>query len=160
VATKTFATFKLDEQLYGIDILFVREINKQIDLTPVPHSPNYIRGLLNLRGQIVTVMDLHERLNSAKSRTSEDSCNVILKTDHELNSIRQREKRTELKSINDTVGLLVDAIDEIVTIDDKDLDPKPKNMSESQAKYVEGVVKLQDQLLAILAVDRLLEVEQ
>ncbi|MBY0405682.1 MAG: chemotaxis protein CheW, partial [Cyanobacteria bacterium] len=84
MATRSFATFHLNEQLFGIDILLIREINKQLDISIVPHSPNYIRGLVNLRGQIVTILDLNKRLSLGDSVLSGNSHNVILKTEAEV----------------------------------------------------------------------------
>ena len=156
MATKTFTTFKLNEQLFGVEILYVREINKQMDITPVQHAPEYIRGLTNLRGQIVTVMDLLKRLSGIESTISEKSCNLIIKTDQELSIIRRRENREDITSAPDPVGLLVDDIDEIVAVDSEEIDPPPNNIGELEGKYLSGVIKLDGTLIGILSVKKLL----
>ena len=157
MTTTTFATFQLDQQLFGIEILYVREVNKQLDMTPVPHAPDYVRGLLNLRGQIVTILDLKKRLSSTKTQVSGSSCNLILKTEQELNPIRQREKRPDLATSADPVGLMIDSIDEIVTVDTALIADPPVNMDPHEQKYLSGVVTLDKRLLGILSVDKILE---
>ena len=160
MATKTFATFKLGKQLYGVDVMYVREINKQIDITPVPHAPEYIRGLVNLRGQIVTVMDIIKRLTPDFTTVTDSTCNLIIKTDNELAPIRQREDRPDLKSVQDSVGLLVDEIDEIVTFDDKEISPPPTNVGKVEGKFMSGVVQLPEGLLVILSIEKVLQHNQ
>lgn len=154
---KTFTTFRLNEQLFGIEILYVREINKQLDITPVQHAPEYIRGLINLRGQIVTVLDINKRLNGQLTEITPLSCNVILRTDAEMAPIRQMQKRDDLISVADSVGLLIDDIDEIVSVDPEDIEMPPPNISERFGRYLEGVIKLEKELLTILSVPPLLE---
>ncbi|MFP5213899.1 MAG: chemotaxis protein CheW, partial [Acidobacteriota bacterium] len=91
--TKQFVTFRINGSLLGLDVLTVREINRVLDLTPVPHAPDYVRGLINLRGRTVTVFDLGVRLGQPASAITEESHNVVLK--------------------HDSVGLLVDAIGDV-----------------------------------------------
>jgi len=158
MATRTFTTFKLNGQLFGIEVLYVREINKQIDLTPVQHAPQFIRGLVNLRGQIVTVMDLIRRLTPNKIKLTDKTCNLILKTDAEIAGVRGREQRDDLASSPDPVGLLVDEIQEIVTVDDSEIDSPPNNIGDIEGRYLSGVVKLDGALLGILSVDKVLAV--
>ncbi len=157
MSNKTFATFKLGEQLFGVEVLYVREINKQIDITPVQHSPQFIRGLVNLRGQIVTVMDLLQRLKGNSTKLTDQTCNLVLKTDQEISIIRHREDRDDLVTTNDTVGLLVDAIDEIVTVEEEEIDPPPTNIGQVEGQYLDGVVKLDNELLAILSIEKVLQ---
>lgn len=157
MSSKTFATFRLGDQLFGVEVLFVREINKQIDITVVQHAPEFIRGLVNLRGQIVTVMDLLQRIKGSSTKLTDQTCNLILKTDQEITPIRNRESREDLVSSSDTIGLLVDEIDEIITVEDEEIDPPPTNMDKNEGNYLDGVVKLDGELLAILSVPRVLQ---
>jgi purine-binding chemotaxis protein CheW len=157
MATRSFATFHLNEQLFGIDILLIREINKQLDISIVPHSPNYIRGLVNLRGQIVTILDLNKRLSLGDSVLSGNSHNVILKTEAEVSSIREREGRNDLASSTDKVGFLVNDIQDVITIDDSEIEPSLVNSNGIEGKYFDGVVKLDNALMSILNVKRIIE---
>lgn len=156
MSTRRFSTFLLGEQLFGIDILYVREINKNLDITHVQHAPAYIRGLVNLRGQIVTVMDLNQLLGQAQQHISETSYNVILKTDHELASIREREDRDDINTVGDIVSFLVDDIGDVVTVDHEEISPPPANIGTVDSKYLSGVVKLDNTLMAVIRVDKVL----
>jgi purine-binding chemotaxis protein CheW len=157
MATRSFATFHLNDQLFGIDILLIREINKQLDLSIVPHAPNYIRGLVNLRGQIVTILDLNRRLSVGDSNLSRHSHSVILKTESEMSAIREREGRNDLMSVQDKVGFLVDDIEDVITVDEQEIEPPLTTLSGIEGKYFSGVVKLENTLMAILNVKRIIE---
>ena len=76
---RQFATFRLGGQTFGIDVRIIREINRILDITPLPFSADYVRGLINLRGQIVTILDLGVRLGLPRKATGPDSHNIILK---------------------------------------------------------------------------------
>jgi purine-binding chemotaxis protein CheW len=153
---KTFATFKVNGQLYGVEILYVREINRHLDITRVQHAPACIRGLANLRGQIVTVIDLGYRLGQSPVQNEDAPYFLILRTDTELAAIRQAQDRPDLASLPDCVCFLIDTVDEIVSLDDSEIEPPPSNVGEAEAEAMEGVAKLENRLLSILSVSRLL----
>lgn len=137
MATKQFVTFRIEGDLLGIDVLRVREINRMLDITPVPKAPPYVRGLVNMRGQTLTVFDLGIRLGLARREITGESHNVVLK--------------------DQLVGLLVDSIGNIVQCDELDVDRCPANACSLEAKFIEGVVQLEDELLVILRSQELLE---
>ncbi len=157
MATRSFATFFINDQLFGLDILMIREINKHLDLSPVPHAPDYIRGLCNLRGQIVTVLDLKHRLGLGHCELTNNSHNIIIKTDAELLELRNRDECDDDTHIPDKVSLLVDGIGEVVSVNDKEIDPPPPNMGQVDGKYIDGVIKLENTLLTILSMKNVLE---
>jgi purine-binding chemotaxis protein CheW len=154
--TESFTTFELEGQLFGIDIRFVREINKQLELSPVPHSPAYIRGLINLRGQIVTVMDLKKRLGFSHSEVTNETHNLIIKTDQERVNVNWNGSESSSFSLTDKVGLLVDKIGEVVTLPSSELENPPANIGKMDGKYLSGVIKLEDQLIAVLNLKQIL----
>ncbi len=135
--TKLFVTFRIDEYLLGIDILKVREINRVLDITYVQHAREYIRGLINLRGQTVTVFDLGIRLGLKIRKITEASHNIVLKAD--------------------LVGLLVDSIGDVVEAREEEIEQPPANVGGITGKFIEGVVKLEDELLILLSVEKILE---
>lgn len=137
MSTQQFVTFRIDSNLLGIDILNVREINRILDITPVQHAPDYIRGLVNLRGQTVTVFDLGIRLGLSLREITAESHNIILK--------------------NDTVGLLVDSIGDVVNADETQIKPPPANIGKIESEFVDGVVRLDEKLLVVLSAQRVLE---
>ena len=135
--SRQFVTFGIDDYLLGIDILKVREINRVLDITPVQHARTYVRGLINLRGQTVTVFDLGRRLGLALREIAEESHNIILK--------------------NDAVGLLVDSIRDVVVAQDDEIEQPPANVGGIEGKFIEGIVKLEKDLLVILSAEKILE---
>jgi purine-binding chemotaxis protein CheW len=156
MATRSFATFTLNDHLFGIDILLVREINKQLDVTNVPKSPDYIRGLINLRGQIVTILNLGNRLGLDAENDAENSYNIILKTESELDGVRRTESRSDLASCPDKVGLLVESIQDVITVEEDAINPPPANRGRVDGRYLSGVVSFNHQLVSILALDKVL----
>lgn len=154
---KQFTTFKLDDQLFGIEVLLVREINQQTEITPVPQAASYIRGLINLRGQIVTIFDLGARLGLGPRLIGAKSHNVLLKTNDELAPVRVRENRADLTTAADPVGLLVDAVGDVVEAAETEIEPPPPNIGAVDARFLAGVVKLDAEVLVILEVAELLK---
>jgi purine-binding chemotaxis protein CheW len=147
----TFATFFLNEQLFGLDILLIREINKHLDISPVPHAPDYISGLINLRGQIVTLIDLKHRLGLGPCEINEDTHNIIIKTEAELQELSKREQIADQVAILDKVGLLVGKIGDVVSVSREEIEDPPANLGKLDGKYISGVVKLEKELMAILS---------
>ncbi|MBX2860944.1 MAG: chemotaxis protein CheW [Vampirovibrio sp.] len=157
-STRSYSTFRLDGKLFGIDILFVREINRQLEMTAVQHAPEFIQGLVNLRGQIVTVMDLSRRIGRMAQNITTESHNMIIKTNSELLPIQEREDRPDLVSSNDMVGLLVESIGDVVTVKANEISSPPANIGAFDGEYFSGVVKLDDDLMAVVDVQKVLAV--
>lgn len=143
-----YATFTVGERLLGLDIMGVREIIRVSDLTPVPRADAAIRGLLNLRGQIVTILDLAVRLGHPQPPITDASHIVILKADAHLQSAKG--------DAMDLVGLLVDAIADVVEAHDSEAEPPPANLSEAEERFVSGVIKTEAGLLVLLNLPELL----
>jgi purine-binding chemotaxis protein CheW len=125
-----YITFRINGQLLGINILRIREINRALDITPVQHAPAYVKGLINLRGQTMTVFDLSVRLGGDALKLSDETHNIILK--------------------EEDIGLLVDSIGDVEQADEKDLESAPPNMTAIHDEFIENVLKLEDELLIIL----------
>ena len=149
-----FATFNVNDNLYGIDILRVREVLKHVSCSPVPGAHPAIVGLMNLRGQVVTVLDLGSRLDKA-ARGERATC-VILKTDDELDRQGLLEQVGNRVG-SDAVGLLVDDMGEVITVTDDDLDEPPAQMSEAEKTLVKNVVMLDKGLMTQLSIERVLD---
>lgn len=150
-----FTTFTLDGRLFGLDILVVREINRILDLTPVPKADCHVRGLINLRGQIVTILDLAVRLGMPYRELQPSSHNIILKTDQDLAPQRALGD-THLATCADQVGLLVDDIGDVVEADEGLIEPPSANVSEHEGRFLKGVVKTPAGLLILLDLPALL----
>jgi len=156
---KQFVTFKLDDQLFGVNVMLVREINQQTDITPVQHAPDYVRGLINLRGHIVTILDLGVRLGLGSREIGSHSHNIIMKNNEELSRIHLDEDVDELATATDTAGLLVDDIGDVVAFDERDIDPPPASIGELSGQFLTGVVKLDNNLLVLLDMEKTLVVK-
>ncbi|MEM7412902.1 MAG: chemotaxis protein CheW [Myxococcota bacterium] len=133
--------FEVAGHLLSIPIGFVREVNQQLDLTPVRRAPSYLRGLVNLRGQVVTVVDLGVRLGAPRREITASSRLVVLKTTAEF---------MDGEIADDKMGFLVDRITDIVTPSRSDLEAPPANLSARAAPYVVGVCKTRSSALGIL----------
>ena len=136
------ATFYVGEALCGMDILKVQEINKLLEMTRVPQSPDYVQGILNLRGQIVTVIDLGKKLGLSMTDLSDDTRNIIV------------------NSKNEYIGLLVDRIGDVERADWSKVERPPANIGGVQGKYFEGVFKTESRLIGILKVEEVLKEEE
>lgn len=140
--TVEMATFYVGKALCGMDILNVQEINKLMDMTTVPQAPDYVTGILNLRGQIVTIIDLGKKLHLGSTELSDTSRNIIVNAKEEY------------------VGLLVSRISDVVEVQRDKVEPPPANIGGVQGKFFKGVFKTKERLIGILDVDRVLENEK
>jgi purine-binding chemotaxis protein CheW len=150
-----FVTCRIGEQLFGVDIQMVREINKVLDITPIPKEQPHIRGLINLRGQIVTILDMRVRLGMEPQDHSETTHNIIVKGGAELRNALGADGDS-VAGITDPSGLLVDDIGDVVDAGDHEVEPPPANVGMVDGGLLSGVVKKEDTLVAILNVPRVI----
>lgn len=151
-----YSTFRLGDRLFGLDIMMIREINRILDITPVPHAKTHIRGLINLRGQIVTILDLAVRLGLPRLDIGEESHNIILKTNAELAAARHDKN---FSTSTDLVGFLVDAIGDVLEADESSIEPPSANVSEAEGRFLSGVIKTDAGLLVLLDIREVLHGE-
>ena len=135
-----FCTFIVDDLFFGVDVLRVQEVIKYQDMTQVPLAPNVIQGLINLRGQIVTAIDLRQRLGLPERTDDQEPMNVVIRTDE------------------GTVSLLVDEIGDVLELFEDTLEPPPPTIKGVAKELVMGVHKLDSQLLLVLDIDRAISV--
>ncbi|MDY6862885.1 MAG: chemotaxis protein CheW [Thermodesulfobacteriota bacterium] len=135
-------TFYIDNTLCGIDIGYIREINKDMKLTRVPGSPSYVMGVLNLRGEIVSIIDLDAKFGLGEAITGNESRNVVVKFKEE------------------SIGLRVDCVSDVYDINRREVEPPPANVRGIEGKYFEGVFKTEDKLIAILNINEVLKMEE
>jgi purine-binding chemotaxis protein CheW len=137
-----FVTFYVGDLLIGVDIHNVEEINRQVDVTPVPQSPHHVRGVINLRGEVVTVVDLRKVLDMGDADINQHSRTVVV------------------NSGNEEIGLLVDRIADVVRVRANQMDMPPANVSGVDGRFFKGVYKLEKTLLIILDVDAAISVKE
>ncbi|OGJ89333.1 MAG: hypothetical protein A2268_08395 [Candidatus Raymondbacteria bacterium RifOxyA12_full_50_37] len=150
-----FATFYLGKDLFGVNILLVREINRNFSVTPVEHAPAYVAGLMNLRGQIVTALDLCVMLGMHKQAAARAARVIILKTAQEL-AQKHADPALVKAAPADFTGLIVGEMGDMVVADSGAIERPPANIGGIQEKYLIGVVKLEDRLVGILDIGTIL----
>jgi purine-binding chemotaxis protein CheW len=131
------ASFFIDKKLFGIPIEDVLEINKNVEMTPVPLAPVYIEGVINLRGQIVTAINLRKRLGMVEKIENEDSAPI-------------KYHNIIIGSRSNSVSLLVDEIGDVLEITSDVIEPPPDTIKGLDPKYVKNVCKLKGELLVVL----------
>lgn len=129
--------FKLGQEEYGVDILNVQEIIKMVSFTKIPNLPDFIEGVINLRGKIIPVIDLRKRFNLPPKEYAEENRIVVI----EVNST--------------TVGMIVDAVSEVLRLAHSTVEPTPAIISSIDTEYLKGVGKLEDRLLILLDIEKI-----
>ena len=140
-----YLTFSLGHEVFAMDIRAVREIIQHAALTPVPLMPEFLRGVINLRGAVVPVIDLQVRFGRPKDKVGKKTCIVI------FDAIRDGEK-SEL-------GLMVDAVSEVIDIAPDSIEPAPLFGTSIQRDYIRGLGKVQGEFVVILETDRALNID-
>jgi purine-binding chemotaxis protein CheW len=130
--TSQFCTFYLEKLLFGVELKGVQEVIRSLDMTKVPLAPGVVSGLINLRGQIVTAVDLRRRLELQPRPVDRLAMNVVV------------------RSADGAVSLLVDEIGDVVEVDETTFEPAPKTLQGSVRTMILGVHKLNDQLMHVL----------
>jgi purine-binding chemotaxis protein CheW len=138
---RQLCTFTLGRLFCGIDVSRVREVLRYREMTPVPLVANEVSGLLNLRGQIVTAIDLRRRLGLPELPPPAQPMNIVV------------------SASDGNVSLLVDNIDDVLELDDDDFERPPESLDSHMRGLLEGVFKLQGSLLHVLQVDSILKIE-
>ena len=135
-ATSQLATFWLDGDLYGVEVEHVQEVLRSQSITRVPLAPPAVAGLINLRGQVVTAIELRERLGRPKRPEGTDAVVIVVRLDGEA------------------VSLLVDSIADVVDVDASDFEAPPDTLDGAARDLIRGAYKLSGQLLLALDVNR------
>lgn len=135
-----FCTFFINKIYFGIDVLQVQEVIRFTQITPVPLAPPDILGLINLRGKIVTIIDIKSRLQMNQNMIDnyENNYNIILNNKSEL------------------ISLIVDDIGDVVEVAENQFEPPPATLKGKMRSFLQGAYKLQDKFLLILNVDKIL----
>lgn len=131
------AVFFVDQERYAIDIMKIKEIVKPMKTTPIPDMPEFIMGVINLRGMVLPLISMRERFGLPHEETAESRIIII-----------------GLKKI--TVGILVDAVEEVITIPLKDVKLPPKIAKGVDSKYLKGICRIGEDVLILLDLDKIL----
>jgi purine-binding chemotaxis protein CheW len=141
-ATEHLATFFLAREEYGVDVRMVQEIIRVSEITPVPRAPGFIKGVINLRGRIIPVVDLKRKLNLGEvDEAARQSRIVVVK-------VRDR-----------MIGLLVDGASQVLKVPVASIEPPPEEVVEIDANYMRGVAKLASRLIILMDLPKVLALE-
>jgi len=141
-----YLTFTLGRESYGIGVLKVREIIRIMDVTSVPQMPPYIKGVVNLRGKVVPVVDLRIKFELADAGMTERTCIVVAQ-------LRTASGGSAL------IGFIVDGVEEVVSIATEDLEPTPDFGAALDTQYILGMAKIKGRVKTLLDMDRLISAE-
>lgn len=139
--TQQYCTFLLDGHLFGVDVASVQEVLKQQEITPVPMAPREVSGLINLRGQIVTTLDLRARLGLPAREEGGHSVSVVVRG-----------------SDGGAVSLVVDQIGDVLMAEEGAMERPPDTVHSDVRELVAGICKLEDQLMLLLDTQRAIAV--
>ena len=131
-------SFKIGEEEFGVDILKVQEINRMDQITRVPNAPDYVSGVMNLRGKVIPIIDLRKRFRLGKKERDKDTRIIVV----------------ELKAR--VIGFLVDAVNEVLRIPKSVTEPPPPMVAGIGSEYITAVGKLEDRLLILIDLEKIL----
>lgn len=143
---KQYVTFFLGDELFGIQVTRAREILNLTPLTQVPQTPEYMLGVINLRGQVVPVIDMRVKLNIPAGEQTQNTCIIVVEI-----------------QVNDEpiiVGLLADAVSEVLDINDDQIEPAPTLGTKINTAFIQGMGNIDGQFLILLDIDRVFNVDE
>lgn len=133
-----WVTFKLEEETYGINVMQVQEVLRYTEIAPVPGAPSYVLGIINLRGNVVTVIDTRARFGLMGAEVTNNSRIVIIEAEKQV------------------IGILVDSVAEVVYLRSSEIDSAPNIGTEESAKFIQGVSNRDGELLILVDLNKLL----
>ncbi|QSX32699.1 chemotaxis protein CheW [Shewanella avicenniae] len=141
-AVLQWVTFKLDNETYGINVMQVQEVLRHTEIAPVPGAPHYVLGIINLRGNVVTVIDTRSRFGLPSAEVDDSTRIVIIEAEKQV------------------IGILVDSVAEVVYLRRSEIDNAPNVGTEESAKFIQGVSNRGEELLILVDLDKLLSDEE
>lgn len=139
-------TFSLGSEGYGITILKVKEIIGMMDITPVPRTPEFIKGVINLRGKIIPVMDLRIKFGMEEQEYDERTCIIVVEV--------------SLNGVQKLLGVVVDTVSEVVTISSDQIEPPPEYGTGAEHNSILGIGKIKERVVIILDIDEVFLCEE
>ena len=139
VTDNKYVIFKLDKEYYGISINHVISIEKIQKSTRIPNGPNYVKGVINLRGEVITLIDLRDKLNM-ETKEIDNNSRIMVVSHEEI-----------------MAGLIVDSSSEVIEIEKDDIDNPPSSYDNDKLEYIYGIGKIENRLVIILNLSRILE---
>ena len=133
-----YLTFAIEDEVYGVEIAYVKEISQMLPITKVPHMPDYIEGIANLRGELIGVIDVRKRFRKTPKEHDEQTCIIIIMNEDYL------------------LGLIVDAVKETATIQSFNISPPPSAKLSYTNNFIRNIGKIGDSVNLLLDLERFL----
>ena len=137
-----WVTFQLEEETYGINVMQVREVLRHTEIAPVPGAPDYVLGIINLRGNVVTVIDTRSRFGLMQGEISDNTRIIVIESEHQV------------------IGILVDSVAEVVYLRSSEIDTTPSVGTEDSSKFIQGVSNSEGKLLILVDLNKLLSEDE
>ena len=144
--TRQYLTFQLGEEVFAIDVANVREILEYNSVTRVPKSPEYMRGVINLRGSVVPVFDMRLKFGMTGTQKTINTCIVVVEVSYEGEDI--------------IIGALVDSVQEVFELEADQIEPAPKIGTHLRTEFIKGMGKRDERFIIILDIDKVFSVEE
>jgi len=141
-----YLTFELGKETYGVGILKVQEIIKMQEITKVPHTPDYVKGVINLRGKVMSVVDLRRAFGMEEAEATRDTCIIVMQ-------VRGGETPVIL-------GVIVDKVSEVLEIGNEEIEPTPSFGTQVDTHFILGMAKTKDAVKILLDMDRIVNYAQ
>jgi purine-binding chemotaxis protein CheW len=140
-----YLTFKLSDEVFAVEVAKVREILEYINITKVPRTPEFMRGVINVRGSVVPVLDLRLKFSMTKTEQSVNTCIIVLEIDFE--------RETTI------LGALADSVQEVVELEPDQIEPAPKIGTHLKTEFMKGIGKRDNEFIMILDIDKVFSFE-
>jgi purine-binding chemotaxis protein CheW len=137
-----YLTFSLDNEQYGIGILKIKEIIGMIPITPVPRTPEYVKGVVNLRGKVIPVIDLRQRFSMGAVDTTDRTCIIVVEVESQSGTV--------------LMGILVDSVSEVLNIKEDEIEDTPTFGTQVETDYILGMAKMDGGVKILLDIDSVL----
>ncbi len=134
-----WGTFRLGDEIYGVNVMQIREVLRYTEITPVPGAPYYVLGIINLRGNVVTVIDTRTRFGLNHGEIDNNSRIVIVEVEKQV------------------VGMLVDSVAEVTYLNESEIETAPNVGNEETSKFITGVCNKHDELLILIDLERMID---
>ncbi len=144
--TRSYLSFKLGEEEFALDVFKVREVLDMIRITEVPRTPDFMRGVINLRGSVVPVVDLRLKFGMSATERTVNTCIIVLEL--------------ELEGEATMVGALADAVQEVFELEPEGIEPAPKLGTRLKTEFIIGMGQRNDQFIMILDIDKVFSVDE
>ncbi len=142
-----YLSFVLGSEEYGLEILKVQEINGMMDITRVPRTPHFVRGVINLRGRVIPIISLRDKFKMTAVEDTEKTCIIVVQVKYQDDSL--------------TMGIIVDEVSEVLSIAADSIEPPPSfGGGMEETNFITGMGKLVDKVVILLDIDRVLDAEE